>query len=160
MFKKLFKKIAKGIKKVAKKIVKVQKKVWKGIKKVGGKVMKAINKAGIVGQLGLMLVMPYAMSGLGSLVGNAAGGLSATWNGFGNWAGNMMGKSNVFFRSRSSWATCPAPGPWEPKNSEFSRNRLRQTRHRIVSGKARHRHSWDVDETTAESRACGAGAGA
>jgi hypothetical protein len=99
MFKKLFKKIAKGIKKVAKKIVKVQKKVWKGIKKVGGKVMKAINKAGIVGQLGLMLVMPYAMSGLGSLVGNAAGGLSATWNGFGNWAGNMMGKSNVFAKA-------------------------------------------------------------
>jgi hypothetical protein len=99
MFKKLFKKIAKGIKKVAKKIVKVQKKVWKGIKKVGGKVMKAINKAGIVGQLGLMLIMPYAMSGLGSLIGNAAGGLSATWNGFGNWASTMMGKSNVFAKA-------------------------------------------------------------
>ena len=99
MFKKLFKKIAKGIKKVAKKIVKVQKKVWKGIKKVGGKVMKAINKAGIVGQIGLMLIMPYAMSGLGSLIGNAAGGLSATWNGFGNWASTMMGKSNVFAKA-------------------------------------------------------------
>jgi len=94
--KKTFKKIAKGIKKVAKKVVKVQKKVWKGIKKVGGKIMKAINKAGIIGQIGLMLVMPYAMAGIGSLVGGAAGGLSATWTGFGNWASSMMGSSNAF----------------------------------------------------------------
>jgi hypothetical protein len=101
--KKTFKKIAKGIKKVAKKVVKVQKKVWKGLKKVGGKIMKAINKAGIIGQIGLMLVMPYAMAGIGSLVGGAAGGLSATWTGFGNWASSMMGSSNECFCSSCRW---------------------------------------------------------
>jgi hypothetical protein len=94
--KKAFKKIGKGIKKVAKKVTKVTKNIWKGIKKAGGKVMKAISKAGIVGQLGLMLVMPYAMAGIGSLIGGAAGGLSATWTGFGNWASGMMGSSNAF----------------------------------------------------------------
>ena len=99
MFRKLIKKIGKGISKVAKKIVKVQKKVWKGIKKVGGKVMKAINKAGVLGQIGLMLIMPYAMAGVGSLIGSAAGGLSATWTGFGNWASSMMGSSNVFAKT-------------------------------------------------------------
>ncbi len=99
MFKKLIKKIGKGISKVAKKIVKVQKKVWKGIKKVGGKVMKAINKAGVLGQIGLMLIMPYAMAGVGSLIGSAAGGISATWTGFGNWASSMMGSSNVFAKT-------------------------------------------------------------
>ena len=99
MFRKLIKKIGKGIAKVAKKIVKVQKKVWKGIKKVGGKVMKAINKAGVLGQIGLMLIMPYAMAGVGSLIGSAAGGISATWTGFGNWASSMMGSSNVFAKT-------------------------------------------------------------
>jgi hypothetical protein len=99
VFRKLIKKIGKGISKVAKKIVKVQKKVWKGIKKVGGKVMKAINKAGVLGQIGLMLIMPYAMAGVGSLIGSAAGGLSATWTGFGNWASSMMGSSNVFAKT-------------------------------------------------------------
>ena len=62
----MFKKIFKGIKKVAKKI-------GKGIKKVVNKVGRAFGKLGIVGQLGMMFLMPYAMNGLSSLW-NATGG--------------------------------------------------------------------------------------
>ena len=64
-------KIWKGVKKTAKKI-------GKGIKKVFGKVMKGIGKLGIVGQIGMMFLMPYAMSGLGSLFGTA--GKLASWS--------------------------------------------------------------------------------
>lgn len=64
-------KIWKGVKKTAKKI-------GKGIKKVFGKVMQGIGKLGIVGQIGMMFLMPYAMSGLGSLFGTA--GKLATWS--------------------------------------------------------------------------------
>jgi hypothetical protein len=55
-----FKKIFKGLKKVVKK-------VGRGIKKVVGKVSRAFGKLGVVGQLGMMFLMPYAMSGLSSM---------------------------------------------------------------------------------------------
>lgn len=55
-----FKKIFKGIKKVFKKIGKAVKSVFK-------KVGKFMGKIGIVGQLGLALVMPYALPALGGL---------------------------------------------------------------------------------------------
>jgi hypothetical protein len=106
LFKKLFKGvkkavkgIAKGIKKVASSVKKVTKKVWSGIKKVGGKVMRAVNKAGILGQIGLMVLMPYAFNAVGSLIGGAAGGISATWSGLGNWSAQMMGGSSAFAKT-------------------------------------------------------------
>lgn len=73
-----FSKVFKGIKKVVKKI-------GKGVKKVFKKVGKVFGKLGIVGQLGLMFLMPYAM-----------GGLSQFWGGFGKFAQGLAGSSNVF----------------------------------------------------------------
>ena len=66
----IFSKVWKGIKKAAKKIA-------KGIKKVFNKVGAAIGKLGIVGQIGMMFLMPYAMGALGSFFG--ATGKLATW---------------------------------------------------------------------------------
>ena len=104
----IFSKIFKGIKKVVKKI-------GKGIKKVVGKIGRAFGKFGIVGQLGLMFLMPYALTGLASLWGTAAGtagvtastvgataGATATaaaattaGTGFGGWAANMAAKKGL-----------------------------------------------------------------
>ena len=67
----LFSKVWKGIKKTVKKI-------GKGIKKVFKKVAGAIGKLGIVGQIGMMFLMPYATSALGSFFG--ASGKLATWS--------------------------------------------------------------------------------
>lgn len=68
-----FSKIVKGIKKVFKKIGKAVKGVFK-------KVGKFMGKIGIVGQLGLMLIAPYAMPMLGSMatsmMGTSLGGIS------------------------------------------------------------------------------------
>ena len=59
-------------------IKKAVKKVGKGIKKVFKKVGAAIGKLGIVGQIGMMFLMPYATSALGSFFG--ASGKLATWS--------------------------------------------------------------------------------
>ena len=68
-----FKKLVKGVKKVFKKIGKAVKSVFK-------KVGKFMGKIGIVGQLGLMLIAPYAMPMLGamatSMMGTTLGGIS------------------------------------------------------------------------------------
>jgi len=61
-----FKKIFKGVKKVFKKI-------GKAIKGVFKKVGKFMGKIGIVGQLGLMLIAPYAMPMLGSMATSMMG---------------------------------------------------------------------------------------
>ena len=55
----LFSKIWKGIKKVGKKIA-------KGVKKTFKKIGAAIGKLGVVGQIGMMFLMPYAMGALSS----------------------------------------------------------------------------------------------
>ena len=73
----LFKKIFKGIKKVAKKI-------GRGIKKVVGKIGKAFGKLGVVGQLGMMFLMPHMMAGLGTF-----------WNGFGTFASKLASSQGV-----------------------------------------------------------------
>ena len=67
----LLSKAWKGIKKAVKKI-------GKGVKKVFKKVTGAIGKLGIVGQIGMMFLMPYATSALGSFFG--ASGKLATWS--------------------------------------------------------------------------------
>ena len=68
----LLKKLWKGVKKVVKKI-------GKGIKKVVGKIGAAIGKLGVIGQIGMMFLMPYAMSGLSSFFGGV-GAKIATWS--------------------------------------------------------------------------------
>ena len=54
------------------------KKIGKGIKKAFTKVMGAIGKLGIVGQIGMMFLMPYATGALSSFFG--AAGKLATWS--------------------------------------------------------------------------------
>lgn len=68
-------------------IKKAVKKVGKGIKKVFNKVTKAIGKLGIVGQIGMMFLMPYATSALGSFFG--ASGKLATWS------SNLLSKAGI-----------------------------------------------------------------
>jgi len=64
-------KVWKGIKKTVKKIGKRVKKTFKSV-------MKGIGKLGIVGQIGMMFLMPYAMGAVGSLFGTA--GKLASWS--------------------------------------------------------------------------------
>ena len=73
---KAWKGLKKGVKKVA-----------RGIKKVVKKVGAAIGKLGIVGQIGMMFLMPYAMGALGSMFG-ATGTLSS-------WSTTLLGHSNI-----------------------------------------------------------------
>ncbi len=75
-----FSKVWKGLKKGVKKIA-------RGIKKVVKKVGKAIGKLGIVGQIGMMFLMPYAMGALGGMFG-ATGTLSS-------WSTTLLGHSNI-----------------------------------------------------------------
>ena len=86
----IFKKVRKGIKKVAKGIGKRIKKI---VKKVGG----AFGKLGIVGQIGMMFLMPYAMAGLSSLwsatAGKAFGQFAA--NQAGTFASNLVAKGGI-----------------------------------------------------------------
>jgi len=77
----IFSKIWKGIKKVGKKIAKGVKKVFK---KIGG----AMGKLGVVGQLGMMFLMPYAMGALSSFAGSALGTV-------GQWSANLLSKSGI-----------------------------------------------------------------
>jgi len=72
----------KGLKKGVKKIA-------RGIKKVVKKVGKAFGKLGIVGQLGMMFLMPYAFKGLQGIFGNFAGSQSGTW------ANKLLSSNNV-----------------------------------------------------------------
>ncbi len=86
----IFKKVRKGIKKVAKGI-------GKRIKKVVKKVGRAFGKLGIVGQIGMMFLMPYAMAGLSSLwsatAGKAFGQFAA--NQAGTFASNLVAKGGI-----------------------------------------------------------------
>lgn len=66
---------------------KLVKKIGKGIKKVVKKIGKAVGKLGIVGQIGMMLLMPYASAALGSFFG-ASGTLSS-------WGATLLSKSNI-----------------------------------------------------------------
>jgi len=56
---------------------KLVKKIGKGIKKVVKKIGRAVGKLGIVGQIGMMFLMPYAAGALGSFFG--ATGKLASW---------------------------------------------------------------------------------
>ena len=77
----------KSIKKIVKKIGKGIKKIGKGLKKVMGKIMKPFSKLGIVGQIGLGMLMPWA-------IGSIFSGLTST--AFANFAGNLVSNGNLF----------------------------------------------------------------
>ena len=88
----LFSKIKKGLKKIVKKVARGIKKVAKGIGKVMGKIAKPFAKFGILGQIALSFIMPWAigglMSGMGALAGNA----------FGTFASGLANSSNLFVK--------------------------------------------------------------
>jgi hypothetical protein len=96
----LFSKIKKSLKKIVKKVGGAIKKVAKGIGKVMGKIAKPFAKFGILGQIALSFVMPWAigglMSGMGALAGNA----------FGTFASNMATNAagNIFTRAAGKLA--------------------------------------------------------
>ena len=77
----------KSIKKIVKKIGKGIKKIGKGLKKVMGKIMKPFAKLGIIGQIGLGMLMPWA-------IGSIFSGLTST--AFANFAGNLVSNGNLF----------------------------------------------------------------
>ena len=74
-------KIWKGVKKVVKKVVKPIAKIFKPI-------TKFFNKFGIVGQIGMMFLMPYAFGALSSFG-------SAALNTIGGWSKTLMNASNL-----------------------------------------------------------------
>lgn len=76
------------------KLRKIGKKIGRGIKKVVKKVGRAFGKLGIVGQLGMMFLMPYAMSGLSSLWSATAG------KAFAQFATKGLAKGTTTFASR------------------------------------------------------------
>ena len=81
----LLSKVWKGIKKTVKKI-------GKGIKKVVGKVAKVFGKLGIVGQLALGFLMPYALGAMSSFASAALGKV-------GTWSATLVKSSNVFAKA-------------------------------------------------------------
>lgn len=66
---------------------KLVKKIGKKVKKVFKKIGKAIGKLGIVGQIGMMFLMPYAAGALGSFFGTA-GTLS-------KWGATLLSKGGI-----------------------------------------------------------------
>jgi len=94
----LFSKIKKHFKKIVKKVGGAIKKVAKGIGKVMGKIAKPFAKFGILGQIALSFVMPWAigglMSGMGALAGNA----------FGTFASGLAKSSNLFVKAAGKLA--------------------------------------------------------
>ena len=81
----LLSKAWKGIKKTVKKI-------GKGIKKVVGKVAGVFGKLGIVGQLALGFLMPYALGAMSSFASAALGKV-------GTWSATLVKSSNVFAKA-------------------------------------------------------------
>ena len=69
---------------------KIVKKVAKGVKKVFNKIGKAFGKFGILGQIGMMFFMPYAMNALG-INGLASGALGK----IGEWSQTLLSKSGI-----------------------------------------------------------------
>tara|TARA_R110000764_G_C11022484_1_gene384305 strand:- start:683 stop:2059 length:1377 start_codon:yes stop_codon:yes gene_type:complete len=82
-----FSKIWKGVKKVVKKVVKPIAKIFKPI-------TKFFNKFGVIGQIGMMFLMPYAFGALSSFMGgalNAVGSWSQTLMKSANWGAKALG---------------------------------------------------------------------
>tara|TARA_R110000782_G_scaffold221053_1_gene308233 strand:+ start:481 stop:1437 length:957 start_codon:yes stop_codon:yes gene_type:complete len=92
----LFSKLKKGLKSIVKKVARGIKKVAKGIGKVMGKIAKPFAKFGILGQIALSFIMPWAigglMSGMGFLAGSAFGTTAAGWAGSSNLFVKAAGK--------------------------------------------------------------------
>jgi len=86
----IFSSIKKAFKKVVKGIGKGIKKVAKGISKVLGKIAKPFAKMGVLGQIALGFIMPWAVGGIMKGMGFLAS------ESFGAIASNLAGKTNLF----------------------------------------------------------------
>ena len=94
----LFSKIKKGFKKIVKKVGRGIKKVAKGIGKVLGKIAKPFQKLGILGQIALSFIMPWAVGGIMKGMGYLAS------SSFGTFASGLAGKSNLFVKAAGKLA--------------------------------------------------------
>ena len=86
----IFSSIKKSFKKIVKKIGRGIKKVAKGVGKVLGKIAKPFAKMGVLGQIALGFIMPWAVGGIFKGLGYLAS------EGFGAFAGQLAGKANLF----------------------------------------------------------------
>ena len=94
----LFSKIKRGFKKIVKKVGRGIKKVAKGIGKVLGKIAKPFQKLGILGQIALSFIMPWAVGGIMKGMGYLAS------SSFGTFASGLAGKSNLFVKAAGKLA--------------------------------------------------------
>ncbi len=94
----IFSKIKRGLKKIVKKVGRGIKKVAKGIGKVLGKIAKPFQKLGILGQIALSFIMPWAVGGIMKGMGYLAS------SSFGTFASGLAGKSNLFLKAAGKLA--------------------------------------------------------
>ena len=94
----LFSKIKRGFKKIVKKVGRGIKKVAKGIGKVLGKIAKPFQKLGILGQIALSFIMPWAVGGIMKGMGYLAS------SSFGTFASGLAGNSNLFVKAAGKLA--------------------------------------------------------
>ena len=89
----IFSKIKRGLKKIVKKVGRGIKKVAKGIGKVLGKIAKPFQKLGILGQIALSFIMPWAVGGIMKGMGYLAS------SSFGTVASGLVKSSNIFVKA-------------------------------------------------------------
>jgi len=94
----LFSKIKKGFKKIVKKVGRGIKKVAKGIGKVLGKIAKPFQKLGILGQIALSFIMPWAVGGIMKGMGYLAS------SSFGTFASGLAADGNLFIKAAGKLA--------------------------------------------------------
>ncbi len=94
----IFSKIKKGLKSIVKKVGRGIKKVAKGIGKVLGKIAKPFQKLGILGQIALSFIMPWAVGGIMKGMGYLAS------SSFGTFAGGLAKSSNLFVKAAGKLA--------------------------------------------------------
>jgi len=94
----IFSKIKRGFKKIVKKVGRGIKKVAKGIGKVLGKIAKPFQKLGILGQIALSFIMPWAVGGIMKGMGYLAS------SSFGTFAGGLAKSSNLFVKAAGKLA--------------------------------------------------------
>ena len=94
----LFSKIKRGFKKIVKKVGRGIKKVAKGIGKVLGKIAKPFQKLGILGQIALSFIMPWAVGGIMKGMGYLAS------SSFGTFASGLAADGNLFIKAAGKLA--------------------------------------------------------
>ena len=94
----IFSKIKRGLKKIVKKVGRGIKKVAKGIGKVLGKIAKPFQKLGILGQIALSFIMPWAVGGIMKGMGYLAS------SSFGTFASGLAADGNLFIKAAGKLA--------------------------------------------------------